>query len=131
MYEAKCGMCGAPIVYQYKNQERRFCSKKCYGEFARQKRELELDDGMQTRSRYIHPDGYDNLLCAIVRQAKEDIMNYTPATQIRKDAEEFFMSEYFRELTDLDGFDILCKLWDMYDEKQRKKEAKKAYAGRY
>jgi GNAT superfamily N-acetyltransferase len=70
---------------------------------------------------------YPHLLQAIVAQAKDDILQYSPETQTRKDAEEFFMSEDFAEMTNLDGFDILCRLQDRYDENQRKKKERKAH----
>lgn len=121
MYETKCGMCGAPIVYQYQWQSKRFCGKKCLGQFLHQKRDREVCDWKQPRSRYIHPDGYSNLVCAIVKQAKDDVMSYAPTNPIRQDAEDFFLSEFFEALTNLDGFEILDRLTQKYDERQRKK----------
>lgn len=61
---------------------------------------------------------------AIIQQAKDDVMHFAPGTPLREDAEAFFLSEAFYGMTNLDGFDILCKIQDKYDEKQRKREAK-------
>lgn len=70
---------------------------------------------------YIHPDGLNKLICAIVRQAKDDVMNFSPSNPIRQDAENFFLSEYFEYLTNLDGWEILDRLTRKYDERQQRK----------
>ena len=78
----------------------------------------------------ISDEGFVALTTAIIKQAQDDVMNSAPGTYLREDAEAFFLSETFYEMTNLDGFDILCKLQDRYDEKMRKKELKKAHAAK-
>lgn len=122
MYETQCNMCGKKMVYQYSHQFRRFCGKKCYGQFLKKKREKEFFGENAPRSRFIHPQGYTNLVCAIVHQAKRDVLDYAPGTPYRQDAERFFRSEYFEEITELDGKPILNRLIDQYNRKHRKKK---------
>lgn len=111
------------MVARNQHQLRSFCGKKCYGAFNRLKwdeRKMSLLGQDQPRSRYIHPNGYNNLVRAIVRQARDDVMSHKPDNWIRQDAENFFLSEYFEQLTNLDGFEILNKLSRMYEEEQQK-----------
>ena len=79
------------------------------------------------RSGSISDEGFVNLTTAIIQQAKDDVLQNAPGTLLRQDAEAFFMSETFYGMTDLDGFDILCRLQDKYDEKMRKKEERKRH----
>lgn len=121
MYEYTCAMCGKPMFAKTKVELRRFCGKTCYGRFMNRKREREADIPMP-RLTDIHPDGYDALVCAIVKQAREDVLSYSPNNHIRQDAEDFFLSEWFAQLADdLDGFEILYKLTEIYNERQRRK----------
>lgn len=121
MYEYTCAMCGKTVVTQSKHDVRMFCSKKCYGQFVHLKREREADVPMP-RLTDIHPDGYDALVCAIIKQAREDVLSYSPNNHIRQEAEDFFLSDWFAQLTDdLDGFEILYKLTEIYNERQRRK----------
>ena len=53
--------------------------------------------------------GYYLLVEAIVKQAVKDI-NPRSKKRYRKDAERFFRSQWFVELTGLDGKEILKKL---------------------
>lgn len=65
-------------------------------------------------------DGYENLANAIVLQAVKDWRmavrtlkkrpRYEAAKQMRDECERFFRSEWFEELTDVDGSVILRKL---------------------
>lgn len=126
MHEYACAMCGRKMAVQAKADIRKFCGKVCYGRFLNRKREREVDDVPMPRLIDIHPDGYDALVCAIIRQAREDVLKYSASNHIRQDAEDFFLSEYFEQLTDLDGFEILYKLTEIYNERQRQKVKRKA-----
>lgn len=63
---------------------------------------------------------YENLANAIVLQAVKDWRSavrtlkkrprYDPAKQMRDDCEQFFLSDWFEELTSVDGSIILRKL---------------------
>ena len=79
---------------------------------------------------HICDQGFLNLTTAIINQAKDDIMHSAPGTPMREDAEAFFLSETFYGMTNLDGFDTLCKIQDKYDEKMRRKAERKAHARR-
>ena len=74
-------------------------------------------------------DGYSELANAIVMQAVKDWRDsvrklkkrprYDPAKQMRDECERFFRSEWFEQLTDVDGRVILRKLKQeegVYDE---------------
>lgn len=60
-----------------------------------------------------------HLLEAMVRQASQDYLKFPVDSKVHKDAEEFFKSQYFFNLTGHDGRIILKRL-----DKQRK-EGKK------
>ena len=111
-----------------RTEVRKFCSRQCFRE------QREEDYTKEDESAVVLPplesicdQGFVALVEAIVGQAKDDVLHSAPGTMVREDAEAFFMSEVFYEMTNLDGFDILCKLQDKYDEKQRKKKERKAY----
>ena len=65
-------------------------------------------------------DAYENLANAIVLQAVKDWRSavrtlkkrtrYDPAKQMREECERFFLSDWFEELTSVDGSVILRKL---------------------
>lgn len=97
---------------KYKTGAKQYCNKACYHESLREKR--------KPGSRHIHPEGYTNLVCAIVRRARQDIMLSSPGTHFREDAEQFFLSGGFESLTGLDGKVMLDKIRAEYDRKLRK-----------
>lgn len=76
----------------------------------------------EPEKRYIHPTGYDNLVAAICQRAANDVLSYRPDNWIRQDAEHFFISGYFDWLTGLDGFEVLYKLSQMYDEQHKRRK---------
>ena len=123
MYEYKCAMCKKRMTAVNKCDIRRFCSKKCYGKHlhmtAAEKSEIQNDPDLPPLTD-INEEGFVNLVKAIVAQASRDVLDYSPATSLRRGAEEFLASEYFHSLTGLDGFEILCKLQDEYDKKHHK-----------
>lgn len=109
---------------------RKFCSQQCFRAYREKKYTIE-DSGPEMPPLdvdKISDEGVVALIAGIVAQAKDDVLNFSPGTMFREVAEQFFLSEDFAEMTNLDGFDILCRLQDQYDEKQRKKEEKKAHA---
>lgn len=124
MYEYTCAMCGKQMFAKTKLEIRRFCGKTCYGRFLNRKREREMDIPMP-RLTDIHPEGYDALVFAIVKQAREDVLGYSPNNFYRQDAEDFFLSEWFEQLTDVDGFELLYRLTEIYNERQQKAKERK------
>lgn len=131
MIEMKCKWCGKTMRFRLRSDVRKFCSRQCSR--ANKIRKLTTEDDanvIMPPLEHLTDDGFMALVEAIVWQAKNDVMNNEPGMPIREDAEAFFMSEHFYELTNLDGFDLLCRIQDEYDEKQRKKEERKAHAGR-
>lgn len=122
-----CGICGKLMNIPVTARFPKFCSRACSRENKRRLYEIE-DDGPAMPpldKNRISDEGFVNLITAIVSQAKDDVMTFAPGTMYREDAEEFFLSDYFHELTNLDGFDILYRLSQKYEEKQRKKESRK------
>ena len=65
-------------------------------------------------------DGYENLANAIILQAVRDWREsvkklkkrprYDPAKQMKEECEQFFLSEWFEQLTSVDGRYLLRKL---------------------
>lgn len=65
--------------------------------------------------------GAANLIKAIIRQASNDVMHLPPSSWVRADAIQFFKSDYFKELTGLEGEPILRHLLEEYERKHQKK----------
>lgn len=129
MIEVKCKWCEKPMLIQSLTDRRKFCSRKCF-QLDRAKA-YTIEDNVEVVMpplEEITDEGFVALTTAIIQQAKDDVMHSAPGTPLREDAEAFFMSETFYGITDLDGFDILCRLQDKYDEKMRKKAERKAHA---
>lgn len=65
-------------------------------------------------------DGYEELASAIILQAVKDWRSavrklkkrprYDPAKQMKEECEQFFLSEWFEQLTSVDGRYLLRKL---------------------
>lgn len=129
MYEKQCRWCGKVMQFKPNERVRTYCSIQCH-QSQREARYNGDDNGPKMPpldKDNVSDAGVVALIEGIVTQAKEDVLNQSPGTQIREEAEEFFLSEEFAYMTNLDGFNILCRLWDKYDEKQRKKEERKAH----
>lgn len=127
MIQVKCKECGKPMLIQSLTDRRKFCSRQCFQQDRARAYTVEDDEGVvMPPLEHICDEGFVNLTTAIVQQARDDVMQNAPGTYIREDAESFFLSETFYEMTNLDWYDILCKIQDKYDEKQRKKRARKA-----
>ena len=131
MIEVKCKECGKPMLIQSLTDRRKFCSRQCFL-LDRQRAYTVEDDAnvVMPPLEEICDEGFVALTTAIIQQAKDDVMQNAPGTCLREDAEAFFLSETFYGMTNLDGFDMLCKIQDKYDEKMRKKAERKAHAGR-
>lgn len=131
MIEVKCKECGKPMLIQSLTDRRKFCSRQCFL-LDRQRAYTVEDDAnvVLPPLEEICDEGFVALTTAIIQQAKDDVMQNAPGTCLREDAEAFFLSETFYGMTNLDGFDMLCKIQDKYDEKMRKKAERKAHAGR-
>lgn len=130
MIERQCAWCGKQMAFQTYTDMRKFCSRQCFL-LDRQKAYTMEDANVDVPMlEELSDEGFVNLTMAIIQQAKDDVLQNAPGTCLREDAEAFFLSETFYGMTDLDGFDILCKLQDKYDEKMRKKELKKAHAAK-
>jgi hypothetical protein len=73
----------------------------------------------------IADEGYIALVKAIVSRASDDVTKFKPDTQIHKDARRFFESEYFHNLTGLDGKSILRDLLEQGKKKQPETRGRK------
>ena len=65
--------------------------------------------------------GAMNLIRGIIRQASNDVMNLPPSSRTREEAIRFFRSDYFKNLTGLEGEPILQHLLEKYEQKHQKK----------
>jgi len=119
MYEYTCKGCGKPMEARSRHDARHFCSKKCYGQYLHNKKEVEYTPSGR---RYVHPQGFDNLVSAICAQARHDYLKHPPGHYMRMDAEMFFKSDYFAVLTQLDGHAILRDLMRIYYAKRGRKK---------
>ena len=129
MIETKCKWCEKPMQFNNRSDVRKFCSRQCFR--AHREKTYTVEDDVEVvlpPLENITDEGFLALVEAIVGQARNDVMQNAPGTFLREEAEDFFLSQSFYEMTNLDGFNILCRLQDKYDEKQRKKEERKAYA---
>ena len=128
MIEVTCKQCEKPMVFQHSSEVRKFCSRQCF--LLDRQAAYTVEDDVNVvlpPLEHISDEGFVALTTAIIQQAKDDVLQNAPGTLLRQDAEAFFMSETFYGMTDLDGFDILCRLQDKYDEKMRKKEERKRH----
>lgn len=69
----------------------------------------------------IHPKGAENLVQAIVTQARRDYLDSKPGSESRKEVEKFFLSDHFAILTGLEGRDVLKHLQSLYDMMHRRR----------
>lgn len=122
MYQFVCEMCRKTKTVEQRYDIRKFCSKECYGKYLNTRRERQVQPVDYERIKDIHEVGYTNLVCAIVTQARDDVLKYSPKSFVRQDAEDFFLNGYFDALTDMDGYDMLCKLQAEYDRRQQKRK---------
>ena len=128
MIKVKCKECGKPMLIRCLTDRRKFCSRPCFLLDRQRAYTIEDDAGVvMPPLEHITDEGFMALTMAIINQAKDDVMNNAPGTSVREDAEAFFLSEEFYGMTNLDGFDMLCKIQDKYDEKMRLKELKKEH----
>ena len=74
--------------------------------------------------RTIDTEGAKELVKAIVRQARVDFMNTRPGSVLHEDAESFFRSQYFEDLTELDGRVILHGLRKQHERKYKKRKGR-------
>ena len=66
--------------------------------------------------------GCINLIEAMVKQARYDVLHSKPGSVVRRDAEKFIASQYFTGLTGLEGKPLVQMLQAEYEEKQAKKK---------
>ena len=69
----------------------------------------------------LHPVGVQNLIRGIVYQAKKDFLNSQPDSVLHEETKQFFLSDYFTNMTGLSGEPILRDLQAAYDKKRQKK----------
>lgn len=129
MYETQCKMCGKRMTVRTKLEIRSFCSKECYDAHMNQsnaKRGAKWEFEFETELKDMTDDGFITLVGAIVERASHDVLLYPSGTEHRITAEKFFLSDYFGELTGLEGKPILDALLAERRERmrKRKKEAK-------
>lgn len=69
---------------------------------------------------HLDPVGVQNLVRAIVSRAKRDFMSSPPGSVMHEETKQFFLSEYFTNLTGLQGEPIFRELQEAYDKKRQK-----------
>lgn len=128
MIERKCKGCGKTMAFRLMSEIKAFCSKKCYNDHRWKMAVIEGEepDMPPLDAASISDDGFTALVAAIVDRASNDVTHFSPGTPLREDAEKFFLSDYFSELTGLEGEPILRNLEKEY--LARKKRLKGAMA---
>lgn len=112
MYKRKCQECGKQMEFKLGAYIKPFCSKRC-SDIHREKMYNAPDNGPAMpplKVESITDEGYIALVKAIVARACHDVTHFKPGTQIRIQAEKFFESDHFANLTGLDGEAILRDL---------------------
>lgn len=128
MIERACKWCEKPMQFELPSDVRKFCSRQCFRAHKEKLYTVEDSEGVVLPPlEHITDEGFMALTTAIIQQARDDVTNNEPGTYLREDAEAFFLSETFYGITNLDGFDMLCKVQDRAEEKQRKRKEKKAH----
>lgn len=116
MFSYTCPVCGKVKEVERRSQVRTYCSYAC----SNTGRQRHGDTTCSTiSSKRVHPRGFDNLVAGMCRQAREDYMKYPPGSYFRVSAEQFFRSDYFAALTELDGEAILHDLAKLYNRREK------------
>ena len=112
MFRRKCLECGEMMYFQAGVHIRQFCCKECSDKFKeKQYNSPETGPVMpHLKAENITDEGYLALVKAIVARASHDVTHFKPGTRVREDAEKFFGSAHFSNLTGLDGEAVLRDL---------------------
>lgn len=122
MGEFTCLGCGKVVEIEKFYAERKFCNRQCYAKYLKGKK-MKKPVFVQRVSRHMCPQGYENLVEGICSRAAMDWLEYPPGMWLHDDAEAFFMSQYFTDLTDMDGDEMLWRLQRL-KEKGRKRNGR-------
>lgn len=112
MFKRKCQECGEMMYFQAGVHIRQFCCKECSDKF-KEKQYNSPENGPvmpHLKAENITDEGYVSLVKAIVARASLDVTHFKPGTRVRVEAEEFFLSDHFANLTGLNGEAILRDL---------------------
>lgn len=74
--------------------------------------------------REIDPDGVQYLIQAIVDRAVKDYFRTANSAAMRQDAQRFFLSEWFEQLTGFDGKTVLRHLIQKHNKRHRRKRGR-------
>lgn len=127
MYQRKCQECGKWMYFRLGVGYKPFCSKRC-SDIHKEKMYNHPDNGPampRLKVENITDEGYIALVKAIVARASHDVTKFKPGTQVRIQAEKFFESEHFSNLTGLDGEAILRDLRKKADKKKPETRGRK------
>lgn len=127
MIKRRCSYCRKMMEFNAGEHIRHFCSKQCF-DLDREKRFSDEKSGPPMKpltAEDITDDGYVYLVKEIVKRAGRDVTKFKPGTMIRKDAENFFQSDWFNALTGLDGEAVLHDLQKQYEENRHKEHGYK------
>lgn len=127
MEKRKCLECGKEMKFKSGERIRQFCCKE-HSEDYKEKKYNHPDNGPvmpHLKVETISDDGYINLVKAIVHRASEDVTHFKPGTRVREEAEQFFASDYFHELTGLDGEAVLRDLRARHKKNKPDKRGRK------
>ena len=110
--QRKCKWCGEWMYFRPGDRWRDYCCKEC------SKKHHAYEYNAKENGPVMPPldvsrisdEGYLAIVKAIVSRASDDVTRYKPNTRIHQEAATFFKSEYFHNLTGLDGQAILRDL---------------------
>ena len=120
----KCKWCGEYMYFRPGDIWKDYCSKECSEQCHKHLYNAKGNGPWMPPldASRISDEGYTLLVKAIVNRASEDVTNFSPESQYRKDAEKFFKSDLFGALTGLEGEPILRSLREEYKRRHEKKK---------
>lgn len=131
MLKRRCSWCGKDMEFKLGENVKRYCSKQC-SDMSKEKLFASEDSGPPMKpltAESITDDGFIALVEAIVERASHDVTDFSPGTEYRISAENFFRSEFFSALTGLNGQAVLRDLGKAEKkkpEKSRRRHRKRA-----
>ena len=121
MITRKCKGCGRLLEFEKAADVRVYCNRKCRLNHLTIERTANQGPVLGTfRKDWLSDEAFVVLVSAILAQAAEDVIRLRPQSAVRMEAEAFFSSRYFFQLTGInDGLPVLEKLKQEYNRKRK------------
>ena len=121
MITSKCKCCGKLMHFDKPYDVRVYCCTKCRIHHLTTVRTDHHGPEIGVfHKEWLSDEAFVVLVSAILAQAAEDVIRLSPKSAVRMEAEAFFSSRYFFQLTGIhDGLPVLDKLKQEYNRKRK------------